>query len=354
MRRLLVIDDHDDIRENIAEILSLAGYETQTAENGKKGVEKALKETPDLIICDIMMPELDGYGVLHLLRKNPSTENIPFIFLTARTERGDFRKGMEMGADDYITKPFDDIELLNAIEIRLRKYDILQAKYSSDEKGANNLIKDLNTSGMLNMKMDLYETEELSKKISLYIEGRRPRFLYYLKKGKIKAFRVHEDGKEYITNLYAAGDFIGYLPLLENKPYEDTAEVLEDAELAMIPREEFLEAIYNDIRVASKFIGLIAQNVHEKEERLLNLAYGSLRKRVAKALIDIDTKFIKEGERGSGAPLDIPREDIAQYVGTATESLIRTLSDFKAEKLIEIREGKIRITDPAKLKNLLY
>jgi DNA-binding response OmpR family regulator len=354
MRRLLVIDDHDDIRENIAEILSLAGYEAQTAENGKKGVEKALKEPPDLVICDIMMPELDGYGVLHLLRKNPSTENIPFIFLTARTERGDFRKGMEMGADDYITKPFDDIELLNAIEIRLKKYDILQAKYSSDEQGANELIRDLNTSGILNMQWDNYETEELSRKLSLYLEGRRPKYLYYLKKGKIKAFRVHEDGKEYITNLYTAGDFIGYLPLLENRTYEDTAEVLEDAELALIPRDEFLASIYNDIHIAAKFIRLIAQNVQEKEERLLSLAYGSLRKRVAKALLDIHGKFIKEGETATGGALDISREDIAQYVGTATESLIRTLSDFKSEKLIEIRDGKIRITDMAKLKNLLY
>src|SRR6187399_870850 len=100
MRRLLVIDDHVDIRENIAEILSLAGYETFTAENGKKGVEMALKEHPDLVICDIMMPELDGYGVLHLLRKNAATEEIPFLFLTAKTELTDFRKGMNMGADD--------------------------------------------------------------------------------------------------------------------------------------------------------------------------------------------------------------------------------------------------------------
>jgi DNA-binding response OmpR family regulator len=353
MRKLLVIDDHDDIRENIAEILSLAGYEALTAENGKKGVEKALKETPDLVICDIMMPELDGYGVLHLLRKNPSTENIPFIFLTARTERGDFRKGMEMGADDYITKPFDDIELLNAIEIRLKKYDILRAKYADGEKGANDLIRDLNTSGIMNMQMDSYETEELSKKLSLYLEGRRPKHLYYLKKGKIKAFRVHEDGKEYITNLYTAGDFIGYLPLLENKSYEDTAEVLEEAELALIPRDEFLASIYNDIHIAAKFIRLIAQNVQEKEERLLSLAYGSLRKRVAKALIDIHSKFIKDGEAPGGA-LDISREGIAQYVGTATESLIRTLSDFKSEKLIEIREGKIRISDLTRLKNMLY
>ncbi|MDR3716386.1 MAG: response regulator [Puia sp.] len=352
MRRLLVIDDHDDIRENIAEILTLAGYEAMTAPNGKRGVETALQEKPDLVICDIMMPELDGYGVLHLLRKNAATENTPFIFLTARTERGDFRKGMEMGADDYITKPFDDIELLNAIEIRLKKYDILQGGYAADEKGVGNLLNDLNSSGLLNIDPTLYELEEIPKKLSLYLEGRRPKFLYYLKKGKIKAFRVHEDGKEYITNLYTAGDFIGYLPLLEDRSYEDTAVVLEDAELALIPRDEFLSAVYNDIHIATKFIRLIAQNVKEKEERLLSLAYGSLRKRVAAALVDINAKFNKSGATPAG--LDISREDIAQYVGTATESLIRTLSDFKAEKLVEIKEGKIRITDLAKLKNLLY
>jgi len=366
MRRLLVIDDHDDIRENIAEILSLSGYEVFTAENGKRGVETALKEKPELVICDIMMPELDGYGVLHLLRKNEATESTPFIFLTARTERSDFRKGMEMGADDYITKPFDDIELLNAIEIRLKKYDVLQGRYAADEKGVSGLINDLNASGMLRLDPDNYETEDLSKKLTVYMEGRRPKYLYYLKKGKVKAFRVHEDGKEYITNLYTAGDYIGYLPILENKVYEDSAVVLEDAELAQIPKDEFLDMLYKDIHIATKFIRLIAQNVQEKEERLLSLAYGSLRKRVAKALIDIHSKFAGGaapaaggstavgGEQKAGVSLDISREDIAQYVGTATESLIRTLSDFKSEKLVDIRDGKIRISDMQKLQNMLY
>ena len=352
MRRLLVIDDHDDIRENIAEILGLAGYEVFTAENGKRGVETALKENPELVICDIMMPELDGYGVLHLLRKNEATVNTLFIFLTAKTERTDFRKGMEMGADDYITKPFDDIELLNAIEIRLKKYDILQNKYAGGEKGAGELITELNAAGMLDLDPSNYETIDLSKKQQLYQEGRRPKYVYYLTRGKVKAFRIHEDGKEYITNLYAAGDYIGYLPLLENSAYEDSAVALEDAELAQIPKDEFLNALYKDIRIATKFIRLIAQNVQEKEERLLQLAYGSLRKRVAKALIDIFKKYAGQG--ASTISLDISREDIAQYVGTATESLIRTLSDFKSEKLVDIKDGKIRIADLQKLENLLY
>jgi DNA-binding response OmpR family regulator len=351
-RHILIIDDQHDIRENIAEILSLAGYRTSTAENGKKGVEIALKDQPDLIVCDIMMPELDGYGVLHLLRKNTSTESIPFIFLTAKTERPDFRKGMEMGADDYITKPFDDIELLNAIEIRLKKYEILSGKYAGNEQGVHQLMEDLHESGLLNMQLDQYESEEFPRKSMLYQEGKRPKYLYYLKSGKVKAYRLHEDGKDYITNLYSAGDFIGYLPLLEDTPYKDSAAVLEDAELVLIPKEEFLSAVYHDIRIATKFIKLITHNVQEKEERLLSLAYSSLRKRVARGLVDIYSKF--NAENKGGHSLDISRDDIAHYVGTATESLIRTLSDFKSEKLLEIKDGKIRIQDISKLKNLAY
>ena len=118
-----------------------------------------------------------------------------------------------------------------------------------------------------------------------------------------------------------------------------------------IPKEDFLQLVYNDINIASKFIHIITQDVKEKEDRLLTLAYSSLRKRVARALVDIVEKFdLKEQTH----PIEISREDIAHYVGTATESLIRTLSDFKAEKLIDIRSGKIIVNNVEKLKNLLY
>jgi CRP-like cAMP-binding protein/CheY-like chemotaxis protein len=352
MKTILVIDDHNQIRENIVEILSLAGYNAFGAEHGKQGVEKAIKEKPDLIICDIMMPELDGYGVLHLLKKNPDTEHIPFIFLTAKAERKDFRKGMEMGADDYISKPFDDIELLNAIEVRLKKVEIMKTQFPAGEKGANELIKELKGSGMLPLDPDQYDSERLSKKMILYSEGKRPKYLYFVKGGKIKTFKVHDEGKEYITNLYSTGDYIGHVTLLEDTNYDDTAEVLEDAEVIAIPKDHFLQAVYNDMNIASKFIKLISKEVKEKEERLMRLAYGSLRKRVAKALVDIHQKFHIADQAAQN--IDISREDIAQYVGTATESLIRTLSDFKAEKLIEIKGGKIKIEQPDKLRNLLY
>jgi len=350
-KTILIIDDHADIRENTAEILDLAGYKTCTAENGKKGMEQALREKPDLIICDIMMPELDGYGVLHLLRKNPETEDIPLIFLTAKAERTDMRKGMEMGADDYVTKPFEELELLNAIESRLQKYAVIQKKYEPSALGASQFANDLKDTGQLPFKLDDYDHEQYVKKQQLYAEGRRPRYLYYLVSGKVKGVKNNEDGKEYITDLYSDGDFIGYPALIEDKNYDDSAVVLEDSQIVQIPREEFLNWIHGDITVASKFIRIITQNVKEKEERLLSLAYSSLRKRIARALVEIHEKFNKGGQE---QPIGISREDIANYVGTATESLIRTLSDFKSEKIIKIQEGKIWITDLERMRNLLY
>jgi CRP-like cAMP-binding protein len=167
-------------------------------------------------------------------------------------------------------------------------------------------------------------------------------------KGKVKGFKSHPDGKEYITDLFSPGEFIGYTALIENKNYDDSATILEETEIMLIPKDDFLEMIFNDISIATKFIQIITQNVKEKEERLMNLAYSSLRKRVAKALVDIYEKF------GKDKPIEISREDIAQFVGTATESLIRTLSDFREEKLIEIKNGKILVNDTGKLKNLLY
>jgi CRP-like cAMP-binding protein len=118
-----------------------------------------------------------------------------------------------------------------------------------------------------------------------------------------------------------------------------------------IPRDEFLEMLYSDPVVAGQFIHIMAQHVKETEDRLVSLAYSSLRKRVAKAVVDIVDKF---GLNEKASPIEISRDDLAQYVGTATESLIRTLSDFKAEKLIDIRSGKITVNNADKLRNLLY
>ncbi len=121
MTKILVIEDEESVRENILDLLEAENFKTLAAANGKIGVDLAVSEVPDLILCDLMMPNIDGYEVLKLLNSQAITATIPFIFLTARTAKADVRKGMELGADDYLTKPFTRSELLNAIASRLEK-----------------------------------------------------------------------------------------------------------------------------------------------------------------------------------------------------------------------------------------
>ncbi len=350
-KKIVLIEDNNAVRENTEEILQLAGYEVASAPNGKKGVELVQNENPDLVICDIMMPELDGYGVLHMLSKSNKTSAIPFIFLTAKADRTDFRKGMEMGADDYITKPFDDIELLNAVETRLKKNDILKTEFAASADGVNEFFKMAGANGKIDLTKGDREIQTIKKKQMLYTAGQRPGSLFFLVKGKIKSFRSNDDAKELITAIYKEGDFMGYNALLEETAYTDNAEVMEDAEVMLIPKADFTTLLNGDVQLSHRFIKLLSQNLTEREEQLLNLAYNSLRKRVATALLHVYDKY-KKGPADKPR-LEIPREDLAQVVGTATESLIRTLSDFKHEKLIDITGGKITVLNEDKLKNLL-
>jgi signal transduction histidine kinase len=122
MKKILVVEDAQALRRDIIEMLGYEGYDVEGAENGLAGVERARAYHPDLIICDIMMPGMDGFGVLETLRSDPTTSTIPFIFLTARTERMDMRHGMELGADDYLTKPFTAAELITTVQTRLNKH----------------------------------------------------------------------------------------------------------------------------------------------------------------------------------------------------------------------------------------
>lgn len=347
MKKILLIEDNAEIRENTGEILSLANYRVISAENGKVGVEMAQKEKPDLIICDIMMPELDGYGVLHILSKKEETASIPFIFLTAKTEKTDIRKGMNLGADDYLTKPFDDTDLLNAVEARLRKSAMQQKYYEASAEGLENFIKDARQ--VLNLK-DLAKDKKVKvfkKKADVFSEGDMPLHVFFIKSGNVKTFKSHPDGKELITNLYSASDFLGFEPVLENENYKESAIAMQDSELIAIPRHDFMMMIQSHPDVSASFISLLCKKVADREQQLLNLAYNSVRQRTAEALLKSDT--LKDAR----SVIAISREDLAKMVGTASESVIRVLSDFKDEGLIEIESGKIKIVQPAKLEKVI-
>jgi len=121
MKKILIIEDQPQMRRNLATILEMEGFEIVTAENGRRGVESATASRPDLIICDVMMPELDGYGVLKALRSEKNTATVPFIFLTAKGEKSDHREGMNSGADDYLAKPVARDDLLAAVKARLER-----------------------------------------------------------------------------------------------------------------------------------------------------------------------------------------------------------------------------------------
>ncbi|WP_313190179.1 response regulator [Sphingobacterium sp.] len=347
-RKILIIEDNSDIRESTAEILELTGeYSVLVAEEGKTGVDMAIKHKPDLILCDIMMPELDGYGVLYMLSKHENTQQIPFIFLTAKTEKADLRKAMEMGADDYLTKPFDDMELLNAIESRFKKRAQLQSKAAPnmdslrlDEQEQAYLLQDLADHGRI---------KNIKKKQTIYEAGDTPVYVYYIKKGKVRSFLNYKDGRELSTNIYVENQFFGLESVLLNDKYGDNSATLEDAEIALIHKDNFFELLYKKPGIASKLIKVLSQNIREKEEQMLGFAYDSVRKRVANALVNVAEKSDNESDE---VTIKISRDDLAALAGTANETISRMLADFKDEKLLTKEGNAIKIFSVNRLKNI--
>jgi CRP-like cAMP-binding protein/CheY-like chemotaxis protein len=348
--KILLIEDNLEMRENTAEILELAGYNVITAENGKIGVKKAQEIIPDIVICDIMMPELDGYGVLHLLAKDTKTMAIPFIFLTAKAEKSDMRKGMNLGADDYLSKPYDDTELLKAVEIRLNRSKKFKTTFERTENGINQFLSDV--SGILSLN-DLTKNRKIKsfkKKEFIYVEDSKPILLYFIVSGRVKTFKTNDFGKDFIIDLYKEGDFFGYDALLEESSYTNSAEALEDCEIMVIPKDDFFTLLFQNREVSAQFIKMLSNELKEKEERMLKLAYNSVRKRVAEGLILLSDRYKKENENQFS--ISISRENLSNIAGTASETAIRTLSDFKDENLIEIKGSLITILNEDKLRNL--
>lgn len=345
-KKILIIEDNEDIRESSMEILELAGYEVLQAENGKIGVELAQQHLPDMILCDIMMPELDGYGVLYLLSKNQNTENIPFIFLTAKAERADMRKGMEMGADDYLTKPFDDMELLNTIESRFHKKQKLESFYSQSFESLKLLANQNQGLDELKKIISDRKVKQVRKKQIVYYEGDSIAGIYLILSGRVKAIKLNEDGRELVTGMYGSEDYLGIQAMLSGDHYNETVEAIEDTTICLIPKDIVNQLLENYTDVGQKFIKVLSSNLIEKEEQLLQLAYHSVRKRMAEILIRL-AKIHNDSDEVS--QIRISREDLASMAGMATETVSRTLSDFKDEGIIEKKGSVIQILDQSKL-----
>jgi len=351
MKKILVIEDNVEVRENLCEILELDNYEVISAENGKVGVDKAVSELPDLILCDVMMPVLDGFGVLKILNKNPVVNHIPLIFLTAKAEKDDMRKGMGLGASDYITKPFDDVELLEAIEIRLKKAERITKPFDNSEEGLQQFFSEAKANEEFEKLTTDKEIRNFTKKTIIYEEGQNARWLYFVITGQVKVYQVNEYGKELITQIHNPGEFFGYYPLLNESSYSNQAACITDTTLRLIPKQDFSILLFNNRDFAAQFIKMLANRAKDTEKQLIDLAYSSVRKKVANALVTFASE--KEGASNKSVSLAISREDLASKAGTAKETLIRTLSDFKQEGLIDIESKIIIIHDVEELSTLI-
>ena len=350
MKTILLIEDNDFIRENTAEILDMAGYAVITAGNGKVGVAKALETKPDLVVCDIMMPVLDGYGVLHIFNQNPQLSGVPFIFLTAKTERNDLRRGMEMGADDYLTKPFDGSELLSAIAGRLSRFQHLKPDYNLHAGGLHEFLDDARkVSSLATLSADR-KPHPIPRKQIIYAEGDEATRLYFVQAGRVKTSKTTATGKELITGLYQAGDFFGYKALLEGTAHHDSAVAVDDSTLLYIPANDFTQLLLRNPEVSQQFVRLLAGRVREQENLLLDMAYNSLRKRVADTLLRLHEQ--QRALDPTTEPLiQLSRDDMAALIGTAPESLSRTLSEFRQDGIIELNHKFIRVQQPDRLRH---
>jgi CheY-like chemotaxis protein/CRP-like cAMP-binding protein len=351
MKRILLIEDDTTLRETTAEILELENYEVVTAANGAKGVELAKLVQPNLIICDIMMPEMDGYKVLEILSSNKTTKRIPFIFMSAKTEIKEIRKGMDLGADDYLTKPVSEELLISAIESRLAKAALLneneQQKESLNRNEEDyNGIKSIDE--LKNYFCDFGTTKIFEKGEQIYREGQFCNNVYLIYKGNVKSFKVDEFGKELILNIYSDDDFFGFSIASDNMPNYEAIMTMEKTEVVCITKDILVKILEANHELYLQILKFINENLTEVKEQLMEMAYGSIRRKTAKTII----KFANKMAYKPTDNINISRRDLASVAGVATESLIRTLTNFKKEGILEIEGRNIRILNLDKLASI--
>lgn len=352
MKKILIIEDDVVLRETTAEILELENYKVVTASNGKRGVEQAQIMLPDLIICDIMMPELDGYDVFKLLSEEEDTKKIPFIFMSAKTEMKDVRRGMDLGADDYLTKPVEEKLLLSAIESRLAKAELLNDSQIVEEKTEEDIDESLENifslEDLKNYFCDFGTTKMYKKGEFIYKERENSNYVYLVYKGKVKGVKIDEFGKELIITINKDDDIFGFSALFEGSRNYESAVAMESVEIMSVSKITIQEILKNNYQLSLDIFQLINENLTEVKDQLLQMAYGSMRRKTAKTIIKFAHKMMQKPTDS----INISRRDLASVAGIATESLIRTLTDLKKEGVIEIEGRNIRIVDLEKLESI--
>lgn len=340
--KILIIEDNKEVRENIAEILELDGYNCSVASDGIKGIEQARNIIPDLILCDIMMPQLDGYGVLNIIRKDDVLKHTPFLFLTAKNEREDFRKGMGLGADDFLTKPFDDIDLLKAIELRLKqsRKNVIQQKSMYQQ-----LVDESTLKIRLLDHLNPSDERQYKERDIIYKCDEYPRWIFYIKSGIVKKSSFSDSGKELILNIYAQNEYFGLESALMDTSYNEQIQCLEDTQLILYSIEEFKSLIHQDLNLHELVLNWIAHRSNFVKQQCIAYAYSSVRRRVASSLVIYARKY-------NNSCFPCLRDDLAALAATAKETLIRCLSEFKKEGIIGVNHHEIEIINRSALEEM--
>ena len=330
---IIVIEDQEEVRENLIETLELADYRVLGAPNGHEGVKLVREHMPKLILCDVMMPKLDGYGVLELLNKEASTAAIPFIFLTARAEREDLRRGMNLGAADYITKPFFQDELLRVVELRI---DIKSEEEAKEAKGGlpsqlsashagsdvNHLLENLGEGG---------RRREYTDRASIYFSGDQPHSVFKVLSGRVRLYLDTDFGKALTIDSLGKGSWFGLEDVYGGGVHSVSASAYPDAEVLLVDKAKFIDLTQRHPSVVLNHATQLSQDLALRAEQLLQIAYFSVRKRIAEFLL----RFAERSE-GEMETIDLRREDIAEAVGTTPESVTRVLTEFRKDGLVEL------------------
>jgi CRP-like cAMP-binding protein len=297
------------------------------------------------------MPELDGYGVLQALTQNASTPHIPFIFLSAKTERKDVRRGMDLGADDYITKPFSEDELISAIESRLAKASILKdiREKNQTKEGLKEEVGELRSlNDLKNYFEDNGKSFRFSKESFIYKEGNNSNYIYLISSGLIKCHKLDEQGKQLTTALYKEDDLFGYTSFTQNLAYQESATAIQESELVGLSKKALANVLNKNHKVTLELIALLTKDLAVVKDQLLQMAYSSVSKKTANTIL----KFAEKLNQKPEDQIKISRSDLASVAGIATETLIRTMSSFKKQGLIEIEGRTIRILNLEKLREI--
>ncbi|MGO3237423.1 MAG: response regulator [Psychroflexus halocasei] len=343
-KKVLLIEDDQTVRENTAEILELSDYDVETAANGEIGIQSAIQFQPDIIVCDIMMPKLDGYDVLKALSQHPKTKRLPFIFLSAKTDRDDVRKGMNLGADDYLTKPFEEEDLIHAIESRIAKTKILLERENEDAEESNQLqsfeaLKEV----IKDFDVQIYDQNEV-----IYEAGQTANRVFLIERGVVKTHQIDQNGKELTTALFRDDNFFGQLSFTKTSNYVDNATAMEKTKLYEISIDDFRKFFNKNPQVMFEFIDNLGDSLNETKSHLVEMAYSSVRKKTAQTIL----VFAERLKKNKLNQIRISRADLAAVAGIASESLIRTLSDFKKKGIIQVEGRNIKILDFEALKNI--